>query len=212
MKVRILVGTIALAILATVGGNYLSTSSAAVSAPAAPSEPRTTTEPAAVKFSSVYVNLMNCPSGMTKKEEKEAEERGSDIGSVCKGPGRWRVVVGYSACSSMFTVDRGGDSIALGMQSVDFKQKNVEFRLANGSAFAVIMRHYEYAGNENCPTAGKVTKETLVVKGLTYFERIDGEVDAREPNANAKARAIADKGYVRMNDHVEGKANSPGNE
>ncbi len=186
MKIRVLLSTLTLAVLAAVGGNYLSTSSAAVSPTAAPSELRSTADPAAVRFTSRYVNLLNCPSGMTRKEEKAAEDRGQDIGSVCAGPGRWRVVVGYSACSSAFTVDRGPDSITLGMQAVDFKQKNVEFRLANGSAFAVIMRHYEYAGNDLCPTAGKITKETLRVKGLRYFEHIDGEVNAKEANANER--------------------------
>jgi hypothetical protein len=198
MKVRILVGTITLAILATVGGSYLSTSSAAVSATAAPSELRSTADPAATKFSSRYVSLLNCPSGMTKKEEKQAEERGSDIGSVCKGPGRWQIIVGYSACSAMFTVDRGSDSVMLGTQAVDFKQKNVEFRLANGSAFAVIMRQYEYAGNEYCATAGKITKEVLRVRGLRYFEHIDGEVEVKgNPNANAQARQMADDGFTK---------------
>jgi hypothetical protein len=57
------------------------------------------------------------------------------------------------------------------------------------------MRNYEYAGNDQCPTAGKITRETLKVKGLRYFEQIDGEVDAKEPNANAKARAMADAAY-----------------
>ena len=152
---------------------------------------------AAPTFSSSYTPLTKCGSGMTKKEEREAEERGSDIPSVCKGPAGYNVDISYSACSSSFSITKGEENISLGMQAIDWKQKNAEWRLANGKPFAVIIRMYDYAGNDQCATGGKVTSEFLVVKGLKGYEHIDETVKAGTPNANVKAREIADKGYLK---------------
>ena len=148
-------------------------------------------------FSSSYTPLTKCGSGMPRKEEREAEERGSDIPSVCKGPDGYNVDISYSACSSSFSVTKGEENISLGMQSVGWKQKQAEFRLANGKPFAVIIRMYDYAGNQSCSTAGKITGESLVIKGLKGYEHIDETVNAGLPNANVKAREIADKGYLK---------------
>jgi hypothetical protein len=150
----------------------------------------------ATRFSSAYTTLVNCGSGMTKKEEKAAENQGSDIPSRCKGLAGYVVDISYSACSSNFTLERGEESISLGMQAIDWKQKTVEWRLANGKPFAIIMRSYEYAGNDLCATGGKITKESLKVVGLKGFE-IAETVDAKLPNANLKARELADKGYAK---------------
>ena len=132
---------------------------------------------------------------MTKKEEREAEARGQDIPTVCKGPDGYAVDISYSACASSFSITKGDDRIGLGMQAIDWKQKTVEWRLANGKPFAVIMRSYDYAGNDNCATGGKITGESLIIKGLKGYEHIDGTVDAKTTNANVKARALADKGF-----------------
>src|SRR5215510_9011091 len=83
------------------------------------------------RFTSAYTRLTNCPSGLTKKEEKEAEANGSDIPSNCKGLGGYDVVVSYSACNSSFTLEKGDESISLGMQGVDWRQKVIEWRLAD---------------------------------------------------------------------------------
>jgi hypothetical protein len=151
----------------------------------------------APKFSSSYTPLTKCGSGMTKKEEREAEERGSDSPSVCKGPDGYQLDISYSACASSFSITKGEERTSLGMQSVDWKQKTAEWRLANGKPFAVIIRMFDYAGNDACSTAGKITGESLVIKGLRGFEHIDETVKANTPNANAKARELADKGYLK---------------
>jgi hypothetical protein len=178
MKSRWLLGLMACSLL---GGAYARKSTA--------------TLPAKPVFSSRYTALTNCGSGMTKKEEREAEKHGSDIPSKCKGLGGYFVDISYSACASSFSVTRGDENISLGMQAVDWKQKTVEWRLADGKPFAVIMRTYEYAGNDLCSNAGKIKGESLVVQGLKGFEHIEESVNAKTPNANAKAREIADKGY-----------------
>jgi hypothetical protein len=151
--------------------------------------------PGATRFSSAYTALTKCGSGMTKKEEREAEKNGSDIPSKCRGLGGYVVDISYSACASNFRLVKGEEDIALGMQSVGWKQKTVEWRLANGKPFAVIMRVYQYAGNDLCPTGGKITGESLVVTGLKGYE-IHETVDVKStPNANLKARELADKAY-----------------
>jgi hypothetical protein len=187
-------GFLALIILVLVSVNSASVSStgrlaAARSGAAAQSAP---------SFSSRYTGLTKCGSGMTKAEEREAEEHGSDIPTRCKGQGGYDVFITYSACASSFSLERGEESIPLGMQEVDWKQKTVEWRLANGKPFALIMRVYDYAGTNECAMAGKVVGESLIVRGLKGFEEINETVDARTPNSNIKARDLADKGYARI--------------
>lgn len=197
MNVPILLTTIALVAQSLTAGSHTSTSSARrLVAPMAP-ELRSVTGQDAAKFSSAYTALTKCGSGMTRKEEKAAEQQGSDIPTRCKGYDGYDIYIYYSACSSHFTADKGGESIPLATQTVDWKQKTVEWRMANGKPFAVIMRAYEYSGTDDCPTGGKITGEVLIVKGLKGYERIDEAVKVKgTPNANIKAREIADKGYA----------------
>ena len=152
--------------------------------------------PTATRFSSAYTPLTKCGGGMTKKEEREAEKNGSDIPTRCKGYGGYDVYIYYSACASIFTLEKGEERISLGMQAVNWKQKTVEWRLANGKPFAVIMRVYDYAGDDLCTSNGKITGSSLVVTGLKGYE-IDETVDAKTPNANVKARELADKAYAK---------------
>ena len=148
-------------------------------------------------FSSSYTDLTRCGSGMTKKEEREAEKHGQDIPTLCKGYDGYSVSIDYSACASSFRITKGEEDISLGMQSVGWKQKTVEWRMANGKPFAVIMRFYEYEGDDLCASNGKIKSESLMVRGLKGFEHIEESVDARTPNANVKARELADKGFAR---------------
>lgn len=155
-----------------------------------------TATPSATRFSSAYTDLTKCGSGMTKKEEKEAEAQGSDIPTRCKGYGGYDIYIYYSACTSEVTLEKGQDSIHVASQAVNFKQKIVEWRLANGKPFAVILRVYQYSGDDQCAAGGKVIGESLIVKGLKGYERIDQEVKVKgTPNPNVKAREIADKAY-----------------
>ena len=186
----IVTAALVLACLFLVGGVASSTSHFAPATLAAEAEPP-------VRFSSAYSSLTKCGSGMTKKEEREAEKQGSDIPTRCKGLGGYDVYIYYSACASIFTLDKGDENISLGMQAVGWKQKTVEWRLANGKPFAVIMRVYDYAGTDLCQSDGKITGSSLIVKGLKGYE-IDETVDAKStPNPNAKARELADAAYTK---------------
>jgi hypothetical protein len=202
MRKRVLLPTVALIVLSLMG---ISIASAAkkpeplrTGPPAVAGGPFasfTPTRQARTRFSSRYTALTKCGSGMTKKEEKEAEEHGSDIPTRCKGFGGYDVYIYYSACSSIITLDRGEETIPLATQAVDWKQKTVEWRIANGKPFAVIMRVYEYAGDDQCADGGKITGESLIIKGLKGYEHIDATVKGT-PNPNLKARQLADKGYA----------------
>lgn len=167
-----------------------------------PTSPFSAPASAAPRFSSRYTSLTSprCGSGLTKKEEREAEEHGTDLPTRCKGFGGYDVLIGYSACAAQISIEKGSDSYPLGMQAGNFKQNTVEWRMAQDYGktvpFAVIMRFYEYAGDEQCATGGKVTAEYLIVKGLDGFEHIDEKIDVKTtPNPNLKARQIADKKY-----------------
>ncbi|HXI25372.1 MAG TPA: hypothetical protein VNG71_16020 [Pyrinomonadaceae bacterium] len=156
---------------------------------------RSTPQPKPV-FSSRYTTLINCASGMTKKEEREAKNTGTDMPSRCRGLGGYAIYISYSACASQFSLTRGEEDISLGMQPVNWKQKQVEWRLADSKPFAVIIRMYDY-GDDLCNGDNKLRGESLMVHGLKGFEQIEGSVDARTANANLKARELADKGYAK---------------
>ena len=89
-------------------------------------------------------------------------------------------------------------SISLVSQDFDFDQqkRKVEWRMADGKPFAVIMRVNKYDGvQDDTHYNGKKIGEELIVKGLKGFDQIDFTVDAKTPNANQKARDLADQGY-----------------
>jgi hypothetical protein len=194
MKNRILLTAITLIILVMAGNASMSSAEEFI----APGE--TVTVQGATRFSSAYTALTKCGSGMTKKEEKEVEEHGSDIPTRCQGYGGYDIFISYSVCSSDISLVKGDERIPLAMQAVDWKQKTLEWRMAQvkgrAKPFAIIMRVYEYGGNDQCATAGKVTGEFLVVKGLKGYELINEKINLKStPNPNLKARELADKGY-----------------
>jgi hypothetical protein len=208
MSIPILLTMIALVVLALAGNTNSSTSATGRFVPPLPVVGGTGVPPvkdvaqAATRFSSAYTALTKCGSGMTKKEEQEAEEHGTDIPTRCKGLGGYHVYISYSACSSDISLEKGEESIRLAMQAGNWKQKTVEWRLAQVGAiakpFAVIFRVYEYGGSDLCATDGKITGESLIVKGLKGYEHIDQTVDVKAtPNPNVKARELADKGYAK---------------
>lgn len=195
MKLPVLLTTFALAVMSMFASNNGSTCPTSP-APSLLAGMRGATDNTARRFSSTYTALTNCGSGMTKKEEREAEKQGSDIPTRCKGPGGYSIYIYYSACSSHFSVEKGDASISLSTEEVGWKQKRVEWRLADGKPFAVIMRTYDYSGDDQCATGGKITGESLIVKGLKGFEHIDETIDVKStPEPNVKARELADKGY-----------------
>jgi tetratricopeptide (TPR) repeat protein len=149
------------------------------------------------RFSSVYTNLKTqC------KTPAKAVDEGQHSSTFCRGIGNYRIHIFDSAMAlhiNAETLDRK-TSISLAEQnlSYDRERRRIEWRLANGRPFAVILRVFKYSGQGEYPLQEKPIGEVLLVKGLAGFEHIDGEVDIKVTgNPNAKARDLADAGYER---------------
>lgn len=164
-------------------------------------EPATNAQ--APRFSSLYTNLKtDCQPAI---KLKRGEEYQGDMPLRCKGYGGYEIRVGYSAMSSQFSINRIGheseDVVVSTMQPLNYDLKRkVEWRLANGKPFAVIYRIDLTKGTSaeaDMWSAENKTGESLVVKGLKGFEVIEFEIDAKNPQANLKAREMADSGYAK---------------
>jgi hypothetical protein len=129
------------------------------------------------KFSSVYTDLEK----QCKNAFKEVGE-GQDMPLNCKGYGGYRISIGYSAMYSELVAETLNGKHVIPLATVEGSNygKKIEWRLANGKPFAVILR-----GNDK-----------LYVKGLRGYEKIDYDIDAKTPDANQQARDMADKAYT----------------
>jgi hypothetical protein len=135
--------------------------------------------------------------------EPKGADSGGDPAGVCKGYGGYRIFISHSAWSAGFSVEKiknRDESIQLGSDysSYGARGEKVEWRLANGVPFAVIMRLGKYKerdDGENPYTDANRIGSTLVVKGLKGWEQIDFTVDGAASDANAKARELADQNY-----------------
>ena len=152
-------------------------------------------KPAAPRFSSVYTSLKN-------KCIVYEGENGSDSSFDCRGVGGYRVAVWYSASTEIIALEPPDKTtrIVLDEHDIfsDYSKIKIEWRLANGKPFAVIMRVFKY-GDEKAneyDIFGKKIGEELKIVGLKGFENIDFTVDTKTPDANLKARALADNGYA----------------
>lgn len=147
-----------------------------------------------VKFSSQYSNL--------DKDCKTIKgSGGTDDASDCKGVGGYRINVSAAAAAlsiAVITPDKNS-TIPLAMQDFEFDQtkSTIEWRMANGKPYAVIMRVSVYGKpTESYAYFGKKIGEELIVVGLKGYEKIDFKVDAKTPDANARARGLSDDAYL----------------
>lgn len=156
-------------------------------------------EAPAPAFSSLYTDLnKDCKDAFKNVGE------GQDMPLRCKGYGGYYIYIYYSAWASHINaqmVRKDDVSISLAMQELgysDAKGRKIEWRMADGKPFAVILRvsHYKESTDGINPFDEKLkTGESLLVKGLKGYEHIDSAVDARQPDANLKARQLADQQY-----------------
>lgn len=156
----------------------------------------------AEKFSSLYSNLKtDCKAAVRLKK---GEENGQDMPLKCKGYGGYEIRIDYSAAASNLRAqplgDKSDDAIMMGMQPIDYDQtRKVEWRLANGKPFAIIYRIVKSKTEqpEEMWSPKNLAGEFLIIKGLKGFEQIALELDAKTPNANIKAREMADGAYAK---------------
>lgn len=150
--------------------------------------------PAATSFTSVYTSLSKLCKTLKGGD-------GQDDAYICRGAGNYQVRVYYSAAATQINAEIKGkdDSVSLGMLNMDFdlNKSTLEWRMANGKPFAIIMRQPVYAeAVADGEYFGKVIGQKLMVIGLVgYEDSIKGEVDAKTPGANVKARELADDAY-----------------
>ena len=143
------------------------------------------------RFSSVYTDL----NTQCKQQGDPNTAGGNDLPLVCKGYGGYTVRISFSAWAAYLSAEKGQNiSVSLAQTELDYdgqKGRKLEWRLANGVPFAVILRVNTYRtppDGEN-PFQDKLrTGAVLRVVGLAGFERISGEVNIRQTNANAQAR------------------------
>jgi hypothetical protein len=157
-----------------------------------------------VAFTSVYTNLKTeCGSGLTPKEEKQAEAAGQDIPSVCKGYGGYEIFLASDGANAQFQVrtkSRKPEKDVAILEALYFGDgigaRKVEWRLADGKPFAVIFR-IDLFGEADEQGARKKLGEQIRVVGLKN-KRIDFKVDVKTtPNPNEEARRLADDGYAK---------------
>ena len=127
----------------------------------------------ATKFSSVYT-------------DSTKQCTGAEPVFTCKGYGDYKLIldiggVFQSARIESSKIKNYSLSIA-NRQSVGWNPK-VEWRMANGKPFAVIVRVDE--SDENSETPKKIG-EKLLVFGLQGYEHISDSVDAKTPQANGR--------------------------
>lgn len=152
------------------------------------------------KFSSAYTDLKTqC------RPVAEGEAQGDDTPLRCEGYGGYEIRVDFSAASSHLRVQPKGkgteESLDLAAQPLSYDAKRkIEWRLAGGKPFAVIFRVDKSKGGVDPAEMWRPENkmgESLLVKGLKGYDHIDFEVDARTPDANAKARDMADRAYMK---------------
>ena len=148
----------------------------------------------APRFTSIYTSL-----GPGCKVLKG--KGGSDDAKLCAGPTGYQVRVYSSATMTHINAEARGtdDNFPLASVSLAFNESKskVEWRLANGKPFAVILRVPKYADRTDGDAGvGKVIGEELVVVGLKGFQDLSTAVNAKTAGANSLAREAADSAYL----------------
>jgi hypothetical protein len=152
------------------------------------------------KMASVYTNLKTDCKPETKIEADE-------VPFICKAVGgfRVRIVPAGAWAESIEIVDSKGKTItSLGTHGYGFSvtgKRMLEWRMANGKPFAVILRTNKYdmekateSGDNPYSDKYKIG-EKLLIRGLEGHSQIDFEVDTKEKNANAKSQKMADENF-----------------
>ena len=123
----------------------------------------------------------------------------------CKPVSGYRIISAYHSLLEQMWIETVSGKEVARIPSIEAGQftrnfGKVEWRLADGKPFAVITRfaiftYEEVEANKDLTNDYSKFPQILVVKGLTGFEQIDFEIDAKSNNANKKARDLADATY-----------------
>ncbi len=152
------------------------------------------------KMSSVYTNMQtDCKA--------ESKSVGDEVPFICKAVGgfRVRIIPAGAWAETVEIVNAKGETVAsLGIVGYGYtavKNRKIEWRMANGKPFAVILRvntYDEAKANEvgDSPFLAKYkTGEKLLIRGLTGYSQIDFEIDGKDKSSNLKAQKKADENF-----------------
>jgi hypothetical protein len=142
-----------------------------------------------IKFSSAYTNLSkDCKWAFKDSDLQE----GQDNSLSCRGYGGNALQIDFTASDAVLMVVKKGSSDG-GMANftiADYKKGMVEWRMANGKPFAIIVR-----------ALGENAAKVIAVSGLQGFESINTKLDSKKANANQAARDYADGEYTKLQKH-----------
>ncbi len=137
------------------------------------------------RFDSVYTDLAQaCKPAF---DDNEVEE-GQDMPLRCRGPGDASLYIYFSAENAFLQVETatGTSQLAQALLISDYDRGKVEWRMADGTPFAIIVRVRK----------DKKRSETLEVRGIGPQRRLTASIEvAGRAGANEAARALADDGY-----------------
>lgn len=146
------------------------------------------------KFSSAFTSFKkDC------KDKFSDIEEGQDMPMICNGPDKYKIEINYSACCEYIQIASNNNFLFnLPSQIISTVDNRVlEWRLANGKPFAIILRIDKYNGD--IALDAKKVREVLLVKGLSEFSEINYETDIKgKSNPNQEARSLADRSYMRL--------------
>lgn len=157
-----------------------------------------------------YAKRLDAPKFSSAYTDSTKQCKGAEPVFTCAGYGGYKLILDIGGVFQSARIERATKpdySLSIAeRQSVGWNPK-VEWRMADGKPFAVIVRVDENDENAEIP---KKIGENLIVMGLQGYEHISDEIDAKTPQANEKAREIADKGFTEKGGVTQSDAASTG--
>lgn len=152
-------------------------------------------------FSSQYTDFSKDCNTPTKQNDESGH-----ISSFCKGYGEYRVHIFDTATTLEINAetDKEQEIFHITSESLNYNidRQKVEWRMANGKPFAVIMQgnKYQTANNGLIAYPQRAVGSHYVVKGLKGFEEINYTVEINRGSDDiVKARQMADAAYIEKN-------------
>lgn len=163
------------------------------------------------RFSSRYTDLTQCPRMMPRNLPSGGAPDGADSPIRCRGPGIYEVTETYSAESTLRRVEAPTHSFSRDLLPIKAKchvieyGEKLEWRLANGVAFAVITRAWCYGEDPDAqgqqgqyPNRKNVVGRYLLVRGLLGHATLGADIDVAEHSgeSNRRAQELADQAFA----------------
>jgi hypothetical protein len=138
---------------------------------------------AAPRFESAYTDLAkDCRAAFAEEDIQD----GQDMPLRCRGPAGLSILISFAAIGAYIEVMGADEKYMMEgtLELADYARGKVEWRMADGQPFAVIVR----------TPKGEDYPETLAVQGIGAYRTLSERVPvAGNRRANAQARALADR-------------------